>query len=591
MRSIRQKERYNASGFTLIEVLIASALFGIIGYSVFLAYSNVLQAISRSQVRNDELSIIRGEIETVRNMQYSDVGIIGGYPTGKLVASSTVVFSGNTYAIDRTVRNVDDPFDGLAPADTAPADYKLVQWTVSCVTCGSGFAPVSMTTTVAPKGLENSTNNGSLFINVFDASGAPVINANVHVTNTLLNPSITIDDVTNNSGVLQLVDIPPSVNGYNIVVTKPGYSTDQTYPATQQNKNPVKPSATVAAQQVTSVSFAIDKVGAFNFSAADTQCNPVANFPFTLTGGKLIGASPDILKYGPYTFTTDASGLKFIGNLEWDTYTLASASSTTEFTGSSPASPFVLNPGAMMNVQLLFEPKVSRSLLTTVVDDTGNAVNGAVVELAKSGSYDQTLITGQRTVGDTDWGGGSFSSQSGGVSYASPTTELGVQSPGNGATSTEWLISRTFDMGTSDIVYNTLRFTENIQPAHSSPDAIRVQLATNNDNATWNFVGPDGTANSYYTTSGAQIAAAASGNRYLRYKVIFYLDGTTTILSFFDISIDFTSHCTPSGQVLFNNLGPGNYSITVNKSGFQTYTDSGISINGDWQQYKAQLAR
>ena len=267
----------------MIEILISATLFIVIGTSAYFAFQNVLEAISRSQVRSDAISLIKGEIETVRNMPYIDVGISGGYPVGKLQAVKTVSFGGNSFSINTYVRNVDDPFDGTqggTPNDTAPADYKIVEYQITCTTCGQ-FVPISMTTTVSAKGLESTSTNGSLFIYVSDASGNPVPGASVHVVNTKLNPTITIDDVTNNSGVLQLVDIPPSVNGYQITVTKAGYSTDKTYDLNMPgNPNPLKPHATVATQQVTSVSFFIDKVGTINVTATDNQCAPLSGLQF-----------------------------------------------------------------------------------------------------------------------------------------------------------------------------------------------------------------------------------------------------------------------------------------------------------------------
>lgn len=586
-----KKSLQYTGGFTLIEILISATLFVVIGTSTYFAFQNVLEAISRSQVRSDAISLIKGEIETVRNMPYADVGIQGGYPAGKLLASKTAPFGGNSFTITTTVRNVDDPYDGTlggTPNDTAPADYKIVEYEITCTTCGQ-FVPISMTTTISAKGLESASANGSLFINVFDASGAPVPGASVHVVNTDLNPDITIDDTTNNDGILQLVDIPPSVNGYQITVTKSGYSTDKTYDLNLPgNPNPLQPHATVATQQVTSVSFFIDRVGTIAVTATDNQCAPIAGLGFSLSGSKLTGTNPDVLKYPATNFTTDSAGKKTIGNLEWDSYAIASIG-TLEFTGTVPFVPFTLNPGATMDVKLLFEPKVAKSLLVNVIDNVGQPVNNASVRLVKTGSYDQTLYTARRTIGQTDWGGANYDSQSGNVGYGNPTSELQVQSPGAGATSSEWVISNTYDMGTSNTTFYHLRFDAQLQPAHPSPDAVRIQIATNNDNATWNFVGPDGTESSYFTTSNTLLPTALDGKRFLRYKIYFYLDGTTTVSSFKDIAIDFNSSCVPTGQALFNALGPGMYTITIDKTGFQTYTDNDVSISSDWQQYKATL--
>jgi len=47
---------------------------------------------------------------------------------------------------------------------------------------------------------------------------------------------------------------------------------------------------------------------------------------------------------------------------------------------------------------------------------------------------------------------------------------------------------------------------------------LKFQIATNNDNSTWNFVGPDGNPATYYETSGTDIWSGNDGNRYIRYK-------------------------------------------------------------------------
>jgi hypothetical protein len=53
---------------------------------------------------------------------------------------------------------------------------------------------------------------------------------------------------------------------------------------------------------------------------------------------------------------------------------------------------------------------------------------------------------------------------------------------------------------------------------------LKFQVATNNDNSTWNFVGPDGTTSTYYMTSNAVIWSGHDGGRFIRYKA--YLEAT-----------------------------------------------------------------
>ncbi len=51
---------------------------------------------------------------------------------------------------------------------------------------------------------------------------------------------------------------------------------------------------------------------------------------------------------------------------------------------------------------------------------------------------------------------------------------------------------------------------------------LKFQIATNNDNETWNFIGPDGTNDTYYENSGTPVWAGHNGDRYVKYMA--YLD-------------------------------------------------------------------
>lgn len=67
----------------------------------------------------------------------------------------------------------------------------------------------------------------------------------------------------------------------------------------------------------------------------------------------------------------------------------------------------------------------------------------------------------------------------------------------------------------------TLAWSPHSQPLETGVDSLKVQVATNNDNATWHFVGPDGTPNTYYTQSGQEIWDGHHGDRYVRYRIYF----------------------------------------------------------------------
>ena len=579
-------------GFTLIETLLAIGIFTIISLGIYFSYSNILDVIVSSQANLVALSAIDNELEVIRNMKYQDVGIQGGSPAGKLVAEKIIQQSGIPFTLKTYVRNIDDPFDGTiggTPNDLASADYKLIELELSCPACPR-FSTRTVTTRVAPLNLEGLTKNGALFVNVFDASGQPISGANVNIINNSVNPAININDITGVNGMLQLVDIATSSAKYEVTVTKPGYSTDKTYqPGVPGNPNPTKPHATVANQQVTQISFAIDRTSVLNLATNDQMCVPVASVDYIQTGSKLIGTDPDVFKYLA-THVTDANGYKTIDNLEWDTYAFQNIDPAFDISGMSPLSPLTIDPFTSKVITWVMEPKNPSALLVTVQDQNGQFINDASVQLTKTG-FDQTKMSGRRTVTHTDW--------TGSLNTTSKTPNLETDNPagsitvkfigGKYATSSEEFVSSTIDFGTSNTLFYNLSWTPVSQPPQTGADSLKIQIAANNDNLNWNFVGPDGTLGTYYTTSNIPIHASHNGKRYMRYKLYVQTINDQFTPRLDDITIEFHSSCGLDGQAYFSGLVNGTYTLTIQKTGFQTITDTNVAISGGWKIYKATL--
>ncbi|MBI2033755.1 MAG: hypothetical protein HYT13_01515 [Candidatus Liptonbacteria bacterium] len=574
----------NRQGLTFIDVVVSIGIIGILFVGIFATYSSILDVINNSERRGAAASILNRQIEIIRNLPYNQVGTVGGVPSGIIPQEQTLQASGLTFVIKTTVRNIDDPYDGTLggnPNDTAPADYKLAELEVSCSSCGS-FVPLILTTTVSPKNLEAASTNGSIFVNVFDASGIGISGVTVHVVNASITPPLDLFDTTNASGVLQLVGVSTSTQSYRIDVSKTGYSSDKTYqPGDPSNPNPLKPHATVAAQTVTQVSFAIDRVSTLNVRTSDVVCSSVSGQDFTLQGSKLIGTGPDVLKFSTSS-ATDGSGLKTFNNLEWDTYNISRSGTTNYLVGTMPFSPLTINPSSTQDFRFILEPSSPDGLLVIVKDSgSGAVINGASVNLSKTG-FSQTLITGRNFLRQTDWSAGEYSSQDGGIDVSSPagTLKLLLSASSTYSTSTvSWLTSNTFNVGSSTATYYTLSWSPTTQPPQTGPDSLKFQIASNNDNATWNFVGPDGMAGSYYTTNGAGVAGH-NNRRFLRYKVFMKTDDENFTPSLDDLSIEFNSICVPGGQVLFSGLTADAYSITATAVGYSLASSSVSVVNG-----------
>lgn len=583
----------NKKGFSLVELLVGVTVFTVICVSVYSSYVSIFEVVHTSRAKLDAVDLSNEQFEIIRNLPYGDVGIYGSIPSGVLTHSQTLVRGQNSYEVTTTVRNVDDPFDGLLgeiPNDLSPSDFKLVEVEVNCALC-KNFTPVIFTTRVAPKNLETASTNGALFVRVFDANGNPIEGANVHIENISNNPPITIDDVTNTNGMLQVVDAPPGINAYDITVSKTGYSTDRTYAPTGGNPNPVKPLATVALQQVTQISFTIDRTSTFNVSSVTQTCTPVPNIDFNVKGAKVIGTTPDVLKYDQDKFT-NAGGNISISGLEWDSYTLTLEDGTYDVIGWNPISPVSLLPNSTQAIQLVVAAKNPRTLVVTVTDSsTGLPLSDVDVTLSKSGFTTVTNSTGQGFISQTDWSGGSgqatstdltqYLSSDGNIVNNGPAGELSLTQVFGEYVSSGELTSSAFDIG-SPSNFQKIGWNPISQPPQSGNPSVRFQIATNNDGGDWDFTGPDGTSATFYTIGNQNIHSSNNSKQYLKYKLFLDSASTTTTPNISDVSFTFTSQCTPPGQVTFSGLPSGTYDMHLEKTGYVDQ-DISVSVSSDWQ--------
>lgn len=549
------------AGFSLIDLMLAVGITALLFGGIFMVFFSVIDTTVNYELRRAASAIINQRIELVRALAFEQVGVTGGVPTGVLPAYEAVTWDGTLFAVSTMVRNIDDPFDGTVtstPTDTAPADYKLVEVAVSCAACPH-FTPVRMTTTVAPAGLESSSRNGSLFITVIDANGAPVPGATVHVVNVSTTPAIDFTDTTNASGELQLVDVPTSTQRYAIEVSKPGFSSERTYAVGGAgNPNPAKPHATVAEHTVTELSFAVDALVPVTLATVTTRCVALPGKPLELTGSKVLGTSPDVPKFTLATSTGPSGSLPL--TLEWDTYALAYGGSG-EVVGSTLPLPLVLTPGVTTTVNLALTTSTSAGLrVVTRSVATGQPVAAAIAVAGSAAG-----ITGEDDVRQTSWSAGTVTSASG-VSLGD-TLEL-LPEGGPFSTSTQGTLeSGTIDLGPGGSA-RSLSWLPLEQPAGAGSGAVRFQVAASDHDGDWSYAGPDGSGASYFT-SGGPVPETASGKRYVRYRALLGTGAPSVTPRVEEVAVAFSGPCVPPGVRVIAPLAAGSYAVTASAAGFQ----------------------
>ena len=398
------KKKKRIIGFTLLEALIGVTVFIIIATGIYEAYRSVYALIGVTRQKITAIALVNEQLEIIRNLPYADVGIVNGLPAGKIARNQTLIRAGIAFDITTTIRNIDDSFDGTiggSPNDLSPADYKLAQVDVACSTCKQ-FQPFSIATYVAPKTMELSSNNGAIFVKLFDANGLPVSGATVHVVNSHVSPAIDINETTNNAGEFALIDVPPGNEAYEISVSKTGYSTEKTYPTTLTTPHPVKANATVTAQQATQISFSIDKLSTLIVAAVDDSCVGLSEIGFQLTGTKLIATEPDTAKYSE-EIVTGSDGLVENTKMEWDNYTLVPAVKDVSNYRYFANLPVYLAPDKERKEVVVITPADAEKTYSLLVNVKDGATNSIILDPTLTLTKDAIALPSSLDCAPTDY--------------------------------------------------------------------------------------------------------------------------------------------------------------------------------------------
>ncbi len=403
-------------------------IFVILSQAIIFLSSTAYELVGFTRARTSGQLLVNEKIETLRNLPFANVGTSGGIPSGPLPSTEYIDRNGLRYTVNTSVVYVDDSFDGVAPTDLTPNDYKRARVQVSWSGLGRGSATITGTTDIAPKGVEQSLGGGTLSILVFDSDGVPVPQATVTIKAPTASPAVDLTISTNDNGRIVLPGAPACTACYNITATKSGYSTDSTY-TTSQVANPSRPPLTVLTEKLTETSFAIDQTGTVTLASVDSRQNnfaSLANQSFWIKGGKIIGTTT--LDEPVYKFnqavTTNTLGTLTLNNLEWDTYTISTATASARVrSGSDRVLPMTLLPGTNTNFSVSLDTKTDNSLLVAFVDDTQNLIASVSAQVS-SGSFVATSSAG--LTGAADMGHVFFSLPSNGT-YTITASASGYQ--------------------------------------------------------------------------------------------------------------------------------------------------------------------
>lgn len=394
--------KFNRAGVSIIEFIVGFGIFLVVAGALYALMTSSLKILNDDQQRSAALGIARKRMEYIKNLPYDDVGTVNGVPSGALQQNETEVLNNVTYTITTKIQYIDDSFDDVAPTDTVNIDYKKVRIKVSWPQGGEDD-PVTLVTNIVPTQIESTATGGTVWIEVYDPTTDPIEplkNASVTIDAPNVNPPVSTSGETDADGRFILPGLPEGIEAYKIVVTKPAYSTDQTYdrdPVT--NPNPTPPHLNVVAGEVTTEYFEISKkvnLLAVHVRNYDTGDHLVV--PFRLHGDKTIGTDTDgfpIYKYD-VVHTPNNGGNAEIQALESDVYSILFDEADIGYVvaGHDHLLPYAALPQSSETIIIYLAQYEPFTALLTVINQAGDIVAGADVQLVHQPSgYNLTQPT------------------------------------------------------------------------------------------------------------------------------------------------------------------------------------------------------
>jgi hypothetical protein len=408
MRKNLPKDR----GSVLIGILIAMAVFAILSHALFTLITSSYKLLLFNKARVTARHLAQEQIEVIRNMVYEDIGTVGGIPSGNIPQEEEVERNGFSFSVKTEIIFIDDPYDGLTPADIDNEDYKRVRVEVSW----SGLAssrknPVVLLTDISPE-ITGSASGGTIRILVFDANSEPLQGANVRIVASAIEPAVDVARTTGINGEVIIPGAQACQTCYQITVTKEGHSSERTY-SEAEVANPLRPHMSVLVGGLSQMSFSIDRLGNINISSRDSRDNDfeaLGGVPMRIRGNKTIGFDTEGLAVYKFdnNFTTNSEGSLVLNNMEWDVYRIIMPEgSQHNIAGSTPLLPVYLLPQGSINLTFSVKPATDHSLLTIFKDPSQNLLEDVYVRLYDDNGYDEATFSGK--FNDPDFGQSFFS--------------------------------------------------------------------------------------------------------------------------------------------------------------------------------------
>lgn len=353
-------EKNNQNGYTLVELLIAILVLGVMAIGVLSLISGLVFSAAFIKKQAVAMTLATNQMEYLKSLPFDNLAVAGGsiYVPNPLPASINKTINGVYYQIDTSITYADDAYDGCGsyptqalketycrnyppPAgspvtDLNPKDYKNIEVTV----LGKNGAKLAQVNTdVSARVAETSSTTGALFVKVIDNNGNPISDATVRVTNSTLSPAVDMSDSTDVNGTAIFYDLKPDSTNYDYYITasNPNYTTLTTIKPSG-SLLPNYPNQNILTQLSSFVTLTLKPKGTDSLviQTIDTSGAALANTKIYIKGGykKYSNATDTSYYYDNYTPTdtrptSDSSGYTSLSDLDPGPYIFCGDNAST----------------------------------------------------------------------------------------------------------------------------------------------------------------------------------------------------------------------------------------------------------------------
>lgn len=544
---------------TALTLLIFTALVGLLRSSI--------QVAALAKTRSIATAVAESQMEYIRSLSYDSVGTVGGIPAGPVPQVSTTTQNGIDFPVRTFIGYVDDPADGTGSSDSTgiTTDYKRIK--VSVTYFANGRTQVlELVSSYAPPGLETTTNGGTLKVSVVNAAGTGVAGASVRILNSSLSPTVDLTTFSDSQGTVFLPGAPTSTE-YQVFVSKSGYSSAQTYARDATNQNPTPGYLTVVKGQTTTGTFAIDLLASLAVHTFLPIATSTFSDPFTSSANLASSANVAVLTGTGLELATGSDGYVLSGTAQ-----------------SVQVAPTYLARWGIATATTTVP--AGTALRFQVVDSTGTPVPDAALPGNSAGFTESADLSGLST-----------------TTY--PSLALAAQLSTSATTSTPVLEAWSLSYARGPVPFGPVPFSLTGIKAIGSTGAgapiYKTSVSTSTDSGgnrtlslEWDSyalslsafdVVSACTAPPYALSPGSSVETSLMVGSSTSNMVLVSVRDASGALPATSVTLTGTSYSMivdtdACGSAYFGGLGSGSYSVTAAKTGYTTFSASGVTVSG-----------